>query len=82
MNPRNPSKSDRGAEPGEGAQAWPAFTIPELRAKELSLELGEVRAVRAAQCHFWNEYLPDLLLITGKSFSFSEFIQNYKKALR
>ena len=62
----DPSKPDRDAEPGEGERAWPAFTIPELQSKELSLEMGVVRAVRAAQCHFWNEYLPELAQFAGE----------------
>ena len=66
MNFSDPSKPDRDAEPGEGKRAWPAFTIPELQSKELSLEMGVVRAVRAAQCHFWNEYFPELAQFAGE----------------
>nr|XP_054751988.1 cholinesterase 1-like [Lytechinus pictus] len=56
----DPSKSSSDGEAGVGVDSWPLYTIPELKHKELSLELGEGRAVLARQCHFWNEYLPDL----------------------
>nr|XP_054750094.1 uncharacterized protein LOC129255792 [Lytechinus pictus] len=56
----DPSKSSVDGEAGVGVDSWPLYTIPELKHKELSLELGEGRAVLARQCHFWNEYLPDL----------------------
>ncbi|XP_041459803.1 acetylcholinesterase-like [Lytechinus variegatus] len=48
------------AEPTEGLGNWPPFTIPELSYKEMSLDLGVGRALKAKQCHFWNEYFPKL----------------------
>ncbi|XP_795830.2 cholinesterase 1 [Strongylocentrotus purpuratus] len=56
----DPSKSSVGGEAGVGEDSWPLYTIPELKHKELSLDLGEGRAVLARQCRFWNEYIPDL----------------------
>ena len=53
------------AERGTGEDFWPLFTIPELEHKEMSLELGTGRAVRARECHFWNEYLPSLMAFEG-----------------
>eukprot|EP00057_Strongylocentrotus_purpuratus_P033860 XP_793043.2 PREDICTED: cholinesterase [Strongylocentrotus purpuratus] len=56
----DPSKSSVDGEAGVGEDSWPLYTIPELKHKELSLDLGEGRAVLARQCRFWNEYIPDL----------------------
>ncbi|XP_789451.3 cholinesterase 1 [Strongylocentrotus purpuratus] len=61
----DPSKSSVGGEAGVGEDSWPLYTIPELKHKELSLDLGEGRAVLARQCHFWNEYLPALEAFTN-----------------
>ena len=49
------------AERGTGQDYWPLYTVPELEHKELSLELGTGRAVRARQCQFWNEYVQSLM---------------------
>ncbi|XP_041474583.1 acetylcholinesterase-like [Lytechinus variegatus] len=56
----DPSKASVDGEAGVGVDSWPLYTIPGLKYKELSLELGDGRAVLARQCHFWNEYLPNL----------------------
>ena len=50
-----------------GDYYWPEYTIPELEYKELSLGLPTGRAVRAKQCAFWNQYLPELIAFLGKS---------------
>ena len=50
-----------------GDYYWPQYTIPELEYKELALDLPTGRAVRASECAFWNQYLPDLLEVIRKS---------------
>ena len=45
----------------------PLYTIPELNHKELAPQLGEGRAVRARQCHFWNEYVTALQAFSSKT---------------
>nr|XP_054762392.1 acetylcholinesterase-like [Lytechinus pictus] len=49
-----------GADPSEGLGTWPSFTVPELSYKEISLDLGVGRALKANQCQFWNDYFPKL----------------------
>ncbi|XP_063961899.1 acetylcholinesterase-like [Lytechinus pictus] len=49
-----------GADPSEGLGTWPSFTVPELSYKEISLDLGVGRALKANQCNFWNDYFPKL----------------------
>ncbi|XP_030829215.1 cholinesterase 1 [Strongylocentrotus purpuratus] len=52
-----------GANPNEGLGSWPSFTVPELSYKEISLDIannGVGRALKARQCHFWNDYFPKL----------------------
>ncbi|XP_054751133.1 cholinesterase 1-like [Lytechinus pictus] len=71
----NPSKSSLDGEEGEGEDFWPLYTIPELNHKEISLQLGQGRAIRARQCHFWNEYVPKLQV-------FSNSIDDEEKAWR
>ncbi|XP_072173709.1 cholinesterase-like [Diadema setosum] len=60
----DPSKRSPSSDPGQGDDSWPTFTIPELSHKELALDLSVGRALRARQCHFWNEYFPSLLAFT------------------
>ncbi|XP_072173624.1 cholinesterase-like [Diadema setosum] len=57
----DPSRSSFDAPSGEGQDSWPVFTVPELRYKELSYELGEGRALNARRCSFWNQYFANLL---------------------
>ncbi|XP_041460898.1 acetylcholinesterase-like [Lytechinus variegatus] len=60
----NPSQSDADVAPTDGVYGWPEFTIPELRHKILDVQLGEGRADRASECHFWNTYFPKLKFST------------------
>ncbi|XP_071788164.1 cholinesterase-like [Asterias amurensis] len=39
---------------------WPEFTIPELRYKELNVNMATGRALKSNQCHFSNTYLMQL----------------------
>ncbi|XP_071505502.1 cholinesterase-like [Diadema antillarum] len=52
------------AKTGNPSETWPKFTLPELRYKILSPRMGEGRAARAQQCHFWSQYLLRLLPFT------------------
>ena len=47
---------------------WPEFTIPELRYKELNVNMATGRALKSNQCHFWNTYLMQLQTMLGKMF--------------
>ena len=58
---RHPGKMNLTSDPeSSGDYYWPQYTIPELEYKELSLDLPTGRAVRASECSFWNQYLPEL----------------------
>ncbi|XP_072171165.1 acetylcholinesterase-like [Diadema setosum] len=61
----DPSRPSEDVPRGEGEDFWPLYTIPELSHKELSLELGVGRAARARGCHFWNHYIPSLMIFTS-----------------
>ncbi|XP_033625267.1 cholinesterase 1-like [Asterias rubens] len=39
---------------------WAKFSIPELAYKDIAPSMKDSRALRSAQCQFWNEYLPKL----------------------
>ncbi|XP_071505733.1 acetylcholinesterase-like [Diadema antillarum] len=56
----DPSQSSEDGNRGEGPEGWPVFTIPELRYKEISLSMGDGRAIRARQCNLWNHHIPSL----------------------
>ncbi|XP_071492981.1 cholinesterase-like [Diadema antillarum] len=60
----NPSKPSMDSDPWEGQYAWPEYTIPDLTYKEMTVGLPTGRAVRARQCHFWNQYIPSLAAFT------------------
>ncbi|XP_077983387.1 acetylcholinesterase-like [Glandiceps talaboti] len=40
---------------------WPKFTVPELQYKELSPSMPTKRALKARECAFWNQLVPDLI---------------------
>lgn len=56
----DPSRKDVSSPPGVGKMEWPAFTVPELQYKELSLELPVGRGIKAEECAFWNDFKPKL----------------------
>ena len=48
--------------------SWPLYTVPGLLYKELQVNLSTPGAgVRAAECHFWNNHLPQLGTFAGKN---------------
>ncbi|XP_070551710.1 acetylcholinesterase-like [Ptychodera flava] len=55
-----PSTLDGHEEGGE----WPAFQIPGLAYKELSLDMESKQALKATECAFWNDYIPKLVQLT------------------
>ncbi|XP_072174325.1 acetylcholinesterase-like [Diadema setosum] len=58
----HPGKMNMTSDPASsGDFYWPQYTIPDLEYKELSLDLNTDRAVRASDCAFWNQYLPELI---------------------
>ena len=63
---RNPGKESDSSDPYDDERAWPAFTIPELRYKELSVNLNEGSGLKSDECHFWNDYVPKLTTFSGK----------------
>ena len=65
-NHSNPNMESMTSPPYNDDRAWPAFTIPELQYKKLALELTTGNGLRADECHFWNDYLPQLTTFTGK----------------
>ncbi|XP_038079003.1 cholinesterase 1-like [Patiria miniata] len=50
----------------DDAKLWAQFTIPELGYKEVAPAMRDQRALRSAQCRFWNEYIPQLVTLTGE----------------
>ena len=46
---------------------WAKFSIPELAYKDIAPSMKDSRALRSAQCQFWNEYLPKLNDFIGKT---------------
>ncbi len=45
---------------------WPEFTIPELRYKEINVNMDIRRALKSDQCRLWNTYLVQLQTMLGK----------------
>ncbi|XP_072021102.1 acetylcholinesterase-like [Amphiura filiformis] len=48
-----------------GELYWPDYTIPELQYKEIAVNLTSGRALKAEECHFWNEHLQQLGTFVG-----------------
>ena len=46
---------------------WPRYTMPEQEYKQLSLNMTNGRAMRAADCAFWLNFMPRLHVQTGES---------------
>jgi len=56
----NPGHQTPGSLPETERDFWPVFSIPELEHKDLSLNLTTGRALKANECHFWNNYVIQL----------------------
>ena len=52
----------------EDEMYWPQFTIPELNYKVLSMNLTTDRALKSADCQFWNDLVPKMRTFTGNVF--------------
>ncbi|XP_077983368.1 pyrethroid hydrolase Ces2e-like [Glandiceps talaboti] len=54
----NPNLDDGGAVTDI---EWPKFTVPELQYKELSPSMPTKRALKAKECAFWDQVVPNLI---------------------
>ncbi|XP_072048619.1 uncharacterized protein [Amphiura filiformis] len=57
----NPNKESVESLPYDDNRAWPAYTFPDLKYKDIAVNLTTGRGVRAHGCHFWNDYLKQLI---------------------
>ncbi|XP_022105571.1 cholinesterase 1-like [Acanthaster planci] len=63
----NPNMGDQDhAGSVDDSKLWARFTIPDLSYKELAPAMGDQRALRSIQCHFWNDYLPQLVALAAE----------------
>ena len=67
--PRNPNLSSLDAEltDEEKKTEWPLFTVEGLEYKELTPEMLNGRGIKAQECRYVNEFIPELIKSLGKS---------------
>ncbi|XP_070546599.1 fatty acyl-CoA hydrolase precursor, medium chain-like [Ptychodera flava] len=45
----------------EARNDWPLFKVPGLQYKEIALTMSNKRALKAKECAFWNNFIPNLV---------------------
>ena len=63
---RNPNLRNKDDTPDDMDTTWYKYTIPALDYKILSPDMGNDRALKAQQCHFWNDVIPKTITFTGQ----------------
>lgn len=63
---RNPNLGgDNDGIPGQEVD-WDEFDFPDLKLMELKPSPEVIEGYHADECHFWNEYVLELVTFTGK----------------
>ncbi|XP_071794240.1 acetylcholinesterase-like [Asterias amurensis] len=57
----NLSSLDAALTDEEKKTEWPLFTVEGLEYKELTPEMQNGRGIKAQECRFWNDFIPELL---------------------
>ncbi|XP_070546351.1 acetylcholinesterase-like [Ptychodera flava] len=59
-NPNLP-RDDATFSEEEARHDWPLFKVPGLEYKEIALTMSNKRALKAKECAFWNNFIPNLM---------------------
>ncbi|XP_070546353.1 acetylcholinesterase-like [Ptychodera flava] len=59
-NPNLP-REDATLTEEEARNDWPLFKVPGLEYKEIALTMSNKRALKAKECAFWNNFIPNLM---------------------